>query len=95
MYHPHPIDTAGIDLPSDLLALAERLAEHNHDLWSQRRFRDGWVHGKSRDDARKTHPDLVPYSDLPESEKEYDRATSLGVLKAVIALGYVLVAPER
>ena len=33
-------------------------------------------------------PCLVPYADLPESEKEYDRNTAMQTLKAIIALGY-------
>jgi hypothetical protein len=43
-----------------------------------------------RDDANKKHPCLVPYADLPESEKEYDRKTSAETIKAVMALGYVI-----
>jgi len=90
VYQPQPINTKAIQLSPDLLRLIERLAEHNHDVWAEARIRDGWTHGKSRDDIRKTHPDLVPYQELSESEKDYDRATSIGVLKAVFALGYVI-----
>lgn len=92
MYQPRPIDTTTIELPPDLLALVERLAEHNHDVWAESRIRDGWTHGEARDDVRKTHPDLVPYCELSESEKDYDRATSIGVLKAVMSLGYIVEA---
>ena len=41
-----------------------------------------------RDDLKKQHPGLVPYAALPESEKEYDRSTVLGVLRAILAMGY-------
>jgi hypothetical protein len=30
----------------------------------------------------------VSYEELPESEKQYDRITVLGVLKTILALGY-------
>jgi hypothetical protein len=93
-YQPHPIDTAKIALPPELLALKERLAEHTHDTWALRRLADGWRYGPHRDDARKEHPGLVPYAQLSEAEKEYDRATALETLKAVLALGYRIVREE-
>ncbi|MCX5674743.1 MAG: RyR domain-containing protein [Planctomycetota bacterium] len=87
-YRPNPIDTSGIMLPRDLLELTERLAENAHDIWAARRMAEGWTHGPQRDDAAKKHPDLVPYADLPESEKQYDRSTAMETLKAIVALGY-------
>jgi hypothetical protein len=47
-----------------------------------------WACGPSRNDAAKTHPDLVPYGDLPQGEKECDRVTSAEVLKAIMVLGH-------
>ena len=88
MYHPKPIDTAHVQMPADLLGLVERLAEHNHDIWAQQRIADGWTYGPRRDDAKKQHPDLVPYGELPGGEKEYDRKTTIGLIKAIVALGY-------
>jgi hypothetical protein len=87
-YPPRPINTDATELSPDLLALTERLAEHAHDLWAQQRLADGWTHGPRRDDAARQHPCLVPYADLPESEKQYDRQAALGTLKAILALGY-------
>lgn len=83
-----PPATAGVELGPDLLALVELLARHNHDVWTRLRLADGWRHGVRRDDIRKEHPGLVPYEELPESEKEYDRSCTRETLKAVIALGY-------
>jgi ryanodine receptor 2 len=87
-YEPHPIDTKGVELPSSLERLTERLSKHNHDVWARQRMKDGWSFGPKRDDDQKHHPCLVPYTELPESEKEYDRATAIEVLKAIMALGY-------
>ncbi|MEK7408111.1 MAG: RyR domain-containing protein [Acidobacteriota bacterium] len=87
-YKPRPIDTSEVALPEELLALTERLAESAHDHWAQRRLAEGWTYGPRRDDAAKHHPDLVPYRELPESEKEYDRRAALETLKAILALGY-------
>ena len=87
-YDPKPIDTSTIELSSDLLGLTEQIAENVHKVWSAGRIAEGWTYGEKRDDQLKQTPCLVPYSMLPESEKEYDRKTALNTLKLVIALGY-------
>lgn len=92
-YEPKPIDMNGIELPADLVELTEKLAEHTHDLWSLNRLSQGWTYGPKRDDDLKTNPCLVPYSDLPDKEKDYDRNTALGTLRAIIALGYSIQKP--
>ena len=88
MYQPKPIDTSGIKLSDELHGLTELLAENSHDNWALKRIAEGWVFGPNRDDANKRHPDLVPYSDLPESEKDYDRKMAIETIKAILALGY-------
>jgi ryanodine receptor 2 len=92
-YEPRPIPTADIALPASLLVLTERLAENTHEVWAKRRLADGWTYGPRRDDAAKSHPCLVPYAELPESEKDYDRATAMETLKAILSLGYRIVPP--
>jgi len=87
-YKPRPLDTRAIELPADLQQLVERLAENTHDVWARQRLADGWTWGPQRDDASKQTPCLVPYAQLPEDEKVYDRQTAGEVLKAIIALGY-------
>jgi hypothetical protein len=87
-YVPRPIDTTKVVLPAEVLALVERLAENTHDTWALRRLAEGWTYGPRRDDDRKQHPGLIPYTELSEGEKEYDRATAMQALKAVVALGY-------
>ena len=87
-YQPKPIDTGAVVLAPLLEELVERLAESNHDNWALRRMADGWSYGASRDDTKKSHPDLVPYGNLTESEKEYDRTTVRETIKAILALGF-------
>ena len=87
-YVPHPIDTSGVSLPLDLQALGEELARNTHEVWAQQRIRDGWKYGPFRDGDQKTHPDLVPYEDLSEAERQYDRNTSMETLKVILSLGY-------
>ena len=93
-YLPAPIESSSVTLPPELHALTERLAENAHDLWAAQRLAQGWTHGAHRDDARKLHPCLVPYSELPEKEKEFDRIAALGTLKAILQLGYRVVPPQ-
>ncbi len=92
-YTPMPIDTSDIVIPKDLNDLTERIAENTHDVWATGRIKEGWKYGKVRDDEMKTNPCLVPYSDLPESEKEYDRNTSLEAIKVILKLGYSIIPP--
>lgn len=94
-YVPHPIDTSKIELPDELLRLGEYLAKNTHDVWAQQRIGEGWSFGELRDSERKTHPDLIPYEKLPESEKEYDRKTSLETLRVILSLGYRISKSEQ
>ena len=87
-YHPKPIPSGHVKLPPELLELTEKLAENTHEIWASERLAQGWTYGPARDDKTKTHPCLVPYEALPESEREYDRKTALGALKAIMAFGY-------
>lgn len=90
-YDPRPIDTSGIELDAELLHLIEVLAEHNHDVWALGRIDEGWSYGPGeRDAASKTNPCLVPYEQLPESEKEYDRRAVTQTLMALLARGYTI-----
>ncbi|MBE6760803.1 MAG: Ryanodine receptor Ryr [Ruminococcaceae bacterium] len=88
MYKPNPIDTSRVELPKELLELTEKIAENVHENWSVARIKDGWSYGELRDDDKKTTPCLVPYSELTEIEKEYDRITAIETLKLIVALGY-------
>jgi hypothetical protein len=88
MYQPNPVDTTGVELPRELLELTEEIAENVHEIWAQGRVAEGWTYGPARDDEKKTTPCLVPYDQLPDSEKQYDRNTALETLKLITALGY-------
>ena len=87
-YTPLLIDTSTIDLPQELEPLVEKMARNVHEVWAHGRIADGWTFGKTRDDEKKTHPCLVPYEELPELEKEYDRHTAMGTLKFILAQGF-------
>ncbi len=90
-YDPQPIDTSDVIVSDEIAALSEKLAENTHDVWARGRLDEGWTYGKTLDRDKKTHPLLVPYGELTESEKDYDRRTSLETLKVLQKLGFSIV----
>ena len=87
-YIPQPIETSDIVLPETLNALTEQMAKNVHEVWAKSRIEEGWRYGEMRSDELKTHPCLVPYEELPELEKAYDRNTALSTLKLIHKLGF-------
>jgi len=87
-YEPRPIDTSGVSIPDPLVSLSEALARNAHDVWAIQRFQAGWRYGMARDDERQLHPCLVPYEELPDEEREYDRAMVRETIRSILALGY-------
>ena len=87
-YIPQPIDTSDIQLPEELNPLLEAMAKNVHEVWAQTRIAQGWQYGPERNDTEKLHPMLIPYEDLPEEEKVYDRNTSIETLKLILKLGF-------
>lgn len=92
-YISTPIDTTDVILTEELLKLVERLAENTHDVWAAERLRQGWRYGPQRDDQTKQTPCLVPYCDLPEGEKVFDRNTAMETVRLLLKLGWQLIPP--
>jgi hypothetical protein len=90
-YVPHPIDLSDIELDDTLIELREAIAENAHEVWAENRQREGWSYGLLRDDKLKQTPDMVPYSDLTEGEKKYDREMAIKTIKLLKKLGYEIV----
>lgn len=93
-YTPQPIDTKDVVLPEELNKMAEQMAKNVHEIWSETRIAQGWTYGSVRNDANKKHPCLVPYEELSEEEKVYDRNTSVETLKFILKAGFDIV-PKR
>ena len=92
-YKPAPIDTSKVRLSPEIVKLTETLSKNTHEVWAQERIAQGWRFGRTRNDERKEHPCLIPYEELPESEKVFDRDTAMETLKAILALGYRIEKP--
>ena len=87
-YRPQLIDLEHEILPEGYNELREKIAENAHDRWAMERQSEGWTYGSKRDDAKLQTPNMIPYTQLPESEKQYDRIMAENTLKLLIALGY-------
>ena len=94
-YEPTPLDLANAELPEPLGPVIEQLGKHLHNVWAQERLKDGWVLGPERSDKLKEHPFLIPYEDLPERERDYDRNMAIHTLKYIINSGYQIIAPAQ
>lgn len=88
VYEPSPIALDDVTLDDDLTELQEAIAENAHEIWAQNRTSQGWTYGPERNDPQKQTPDMVPYCNLPESEKLYDREMAMQTLKLVKKLGF-------
>ena len=91
IYEPSPIDLDDVELSEDLSELQEAIAENAHEIWAKNRRDQGWSYGPERNDQKKETPDMIPYCNLPESEKLYDREMAMQTLKLVKKLGFEIV----
>lgn len=87
-YTPQQMDLKHVMLPEGFDELREKIAEYAHDRWALERQSEGWTFGPKRDDSKLETPDMMPYAQLPESEKQYDRIMAEDTLRHLIALGY-------
>lgn len=94
-YIPNPILLNDNSLPVELHMILDDLAKNVHEEWAAGRIREGWKYGKQRNDDLKEHPTIVPYEELPESEKEYDRRTVMTTLSYLIEKGYEIKLKEQ
>lgn len=88
VYEPYPINLDDVELSDELTELQEAIAENAHEIWAKARKEEGWSFGPERNDTKRETPDMLPYCNLPESEKLYDREMAMQTLKLVRKLGF-------
>ena len=91
IYEPSPIGLDDVELSEELTELQEAIAENAHEIWAKNRRDQGWSYGPERNDQKKETPDMIPYCNLPESEKLYDREMAMQTLKLLNKLGFEIV----
>lgn len=89
-YRPKPVDTSAVEL-GQLEYLGDMLARNCHDMWALERLKQGWVYGAQRDDAKKKHPNMIPYKLLSADEQAFDYRSSLETLKSIVFMNYSIV----
>ena len=94
-YIPHPADLSGVELPQELLELAEAISKNVHEVWSAGRMSEGWTYGPVRDDAKRQTPCLVPFEELSDEEKAYDWNTAANTLKFIMSHGFEIKKKQR
>ncbi len=87
-YTPQPIDTSGVQMPPELMELADTLARNVHETWALERIKQGWQYGPERNDTKKLHPCLVPFEELSADEKKYDYNTAMETIKVILGMGW-------
>lgn len=94
-YTPRPIDVSDVELSEELNDLREAIAENAHDIWAAERQAQGWTYGPERNDTKKETPCMIAYSQLPDSEKKFDREMAMNTLKLLTKLGYDIVKRNK
>lgn len=56
----------------DLHLMADVGPEASHIAWMTQKAQDGWIYGKTKDPDAKTHPCMVPFSELPVEQQAKD-----------------------
>jgi hypothetical protein len=69
----------------------ERMAVMEHDRWCRERVASGWTYAPTRDDERRTTPYLVPWDDLTEDVKDYDRNAVRALPELLTHAGFEIV----
>jgi len=62
-------------------AQVELLSEMEHNRWWANMSLSGWKNGDKRDDSKKIHTDLIPYKNLSDPTKDYDKDTIRNIPK--------------
>lgn len=94
-YIPHPVDLTDVRLSEDLERDLERIAKNIHDTWALQRKQKGWEYGEHFDEGRLKHPCMLEYEELPELEKDMDRATAIQTIKMLLWMGYSIEKRDR
>ena len=94
-YIPQPANVDDVTLPKELEELTEYIAENNHEEWSKLRIKEGWTFAPETNKTLKQSQDLLPYCELLDSEKQYDRDMAMDTLKLLCKLGFRIEASKN
>ena len=75
-------------IPDDIV---EILAIIEHDDWVRERIDSGWVYGKEKDADKKVSPYLLPYDELTEEIKDFDRDSIRNIPELLEMIGMEII----
>lgn len=81
--------------PLNINEIIEKLSEQVHNTWMENRIQEGWSYGPVRNDLLKQTPCIVPYEELSEIEKEYDRKTVRATINGLYNLGFSITPKNK
>jgi hypothetical protein len=68
----------------------ELLAQREHERWLQAKLEAGWRYAPQTDKSQKLHACLVPWAELPESERQKDRVLVQAIPRILAKAGYTV-----
>lgn len=75
---PEKWDLRDIEFKKQFIKIVKKYLEElptpkeAHESWVRSYLEMGWKYGEIRDSVLKTHPDLVPFEELPKEERDKD-----------------------
>lgn len=57
-------------------------------VWAKSKIDEGWKYGAKKDEKNKIHPDLIPFFELNEDGRKYNKDSVSDTLKVILALGW-------
>jgi hypothetical protein len=70
----------------------EQLARYEHDRWVRAKLAAGWVYGTPTSQENKRHEAIVSWEELPENQKDKDRASVAGIPRLLGRCGYAVIS---
>ncbi len=92
-YQPKPERFEHIKMPEEVQNVLEAAARNIHEVWAENKLKEDWRYGEALDYEKKTHPSLIPYEQLPERQKLYDRETAMYTIKFLLNTGFQITLP--
>ena len=77
-----------IKLPEFTSDEIEKMAEMEHGRWNAEKLSSGWRYGKERDNIKKLNPFIVPWSELKQNVRQFDRDAVLEFPKILKDAGF-------
>lgn len=93
-YTVRKVSSGSIELHEFTDDQIEYLAEREHARWNVERLLDGWVLGE-KNVEKKMSPWLIPWAELPDKIKEYDRAAIKKIPENLSIYGYEIIPLVR